>query len=80
MTVTQRIGDPPSDPRTISHDARCFEDAGVAVSYVVVMSAPRYPETFSRLEDAEEFARKTGRVVDVRERRIKRRISWTLPA
>ncbi len=30
MTVTQRIGDPPSDPRTISHDARCFEAAAHA--------------------------------------------------
>ena len=74
------VGDPPDDPRTISFHPSCFTVVGTRVEFVIVMSAPRYPERFTNREEAEVLSRKTGRPIVENVVQVRRRVSWTLPA
>lgn len=66
----------PANPNEISFAAHCFEQVGTRTEYVVVLSAPNYPKVFADRATADVYARKTGRVVTVREAAVVRRISW----
>ena len=70
----------PTNPADISFDDRCFAQDGVKVEWVVGGNmAPNYPSTFSTEDAAMAYARKTGRVANVRRVESPRmvRVSWT---
>ena len=66
----------PADPSKISFSPECFETIGSRTEYVVVLSAPNYPRTFTSLDEAEAFAAKRGRAVSTSEVPVTRRVRW----
>jgi hypothetical protein len=63
-------------PEKISFGRECFEVVGQKEYYLVVLSAPSYPKHFDNREEAEDFARRTGRTVSVASKDIMRRVKW----
>ena len=76
LMTTTNLGPRPSNPEEISFADECFAIDGCREEFVVVLSAPSYPAKFDTREAAEAFARKTGRVVTVRSKPIRRRVRW----
>ena len=65
-------------PHLISFAPECFELTGeTRTEYVVVMSAPRYPQRFDNLTDAAAFATRCGRSVETRTSAVSRRVRWS---
>ena len=67
----------PADPSMIRFDRDCFEQVGVKVVYSVSRSALHSgPAHFDSRDDAEAYARKTGRAVNATEKPVMRRVRW----
>ena len=75
MNTTTR----PANPADISFAPHCFVQDGVNVSWIVGGNlAPNYPAQFADEESALKYARKTGRLANVRRVESPRmvRVSW----
>ena len=73
---TQTPGPKPA-PHLIRFDEDCFVDAGSVDVFVVAMSGLHSGpmKTYNR-EEAESYAKKTGRIVRVSTETTRRRIKW----
>lgn len=77
--ATNYIGPRPSNPNEISFAPECFVDAGVEVRYVVVRAAGHSgPLVTTNNDEAQDYARRTGREVVREETPVRHRIRWTV--
>jgi len=77
MKTTTTLGPRPA-PSEISFDRSCFVQDGFETVYAFgyVPGSIGGGKTFTRIEDAQDWARRTGRSFAVQQNPVLRRVSW----